>query len=274
MGGGGGERGRCFSAPATRDRWIVTPVIHCALSMDGQYGAQNEMQNHSEKRPWEPAKINYIWQIHSGKGKFYRTNAIAIIFYHKKPCDGANFDCAGLCAWDITCIKATTKFAKASHVDWTDTVPLIIYCPKEYLFSNIISGNGSPTSPCIREVFDFDSRFPFLVRCKPAGVFWNRSNALLLKVRENLPRRRGKNKRKFKWSSQGNKVECELLCFKPKSYSFGSRCLRKFGRQRSSCSHSESSERWIVSTDLGVVCLQLLSHSCHWNFSKRNNLFR
>lgn len=34
--------------------------------------------------------------------KVYRTNAIVIIFHRKKPCDGTNFDCAGLLAWDIT----------------------------------------------------------------------------------------------------------------------------------------------------------------------------
>lgn len=36
-------------------------IIHCTLSQSVvKMAEQNEMQNHSEKRPWEPAKINYI----------------------------------------------------------------------------------------------------------------------------------------------------------------------------------------------------------------------
>lgn len=62
-----GLSGKSFLVPSPR--WLrgtggsgdEISIIHCTLSQSiVKVAEQNEMQNHSEKRPWEPAKINYI----------------------------------------------------------------------------------------------------------------------------------------------------------------------------------------------------------------------
>lgn len=148
----------------------------------------------------------------------------------------------------------TSKGFACSYCSLTWTATFDIYLNKRRIFLVEISGNGSPTSLYICKIFVFVRRFPFLVQWEH-GILWNRSNAFLSRIRENLRKSRGQNKRQFKRSSKDNEVEWKLLRFEYKSHSFSSGCLRKFDLQRSRYGYSESPEGWILSTDFSVVCL-------------------
>lgn len=76
---------------------IHVPCTSCKSTVKMAEG--NEMQNHSE-RPRQPAKINYMQRIHSGKELLWG-KGLSNYFHQKEPFEETIFECAEECKLSV-----------------------------------------------------------------------------------------------------------------------------------------------------------------------------